>query len=196
MNVKSFVGASGLLFALLCVAEGCSTTTQLTTSWKEPSAGPLNFKKVVVVVLNSTPGQRRAQEDELVAQIKKTSAVASYTLVTDEELKDHEKVKTKIRQGGFDGAIVVRLLDSTKETTYVPGSRSYWHDGSSYALYQPDYTVTDTTIQAEVSLYTVPEGKLLWVGNSSTVNPATARDLAMQVAQAAAVELRNQGLIP
>jgi hypothetical protein len=149
------------------------------------------------LVLNSTPGERRAQEDELVGQIKKASAVPSYSLISDEELKDHQKAKQKISQGGFDGAVVLRLLDSQKETSYVPGSTNYWYDGWGYVPYQynPGYIVTDTIVRAELSLLTVPDGKLLWVGSSTTTNPENAREFALQVAKAAAAELRKQGLL-
>jgi hypothetical protein len=187
----------GFFAALLMIAAGCAPTTQLETSWKDPAAKPLAFTKVAVVVLNSSPAERRAEEEELVAQIKKATAVASYTFVSDEELTDSQKVKSKIIQGGFDGAVVLRLIDSKKQASYVPGSSSYWYDGAGYTAYSynPGYYVTDTIIRAEVSVYSVPDGKLLWAGSSTTVNPENARKLAMQVSQAAAAELRKVGLL-
>lgn len=200
MKDARFARASHLLavLPLLCVLAGCGSPTKLSTSWKNPSAtGPLAFKKVAVVVLNSTPGDRRAQEDELVRHITRTKAVSSHSFVQDNELGDHAKVKQRIIDDGFDGAVVLRLVDTQKETTYVPGNTSYWYDGASFVPYQysSGYYVTDTIVRAEVSLYTVPEGKLIWAGSSATTNPANARELAMQVAQAAAAELRKQGLL-
>lgn len=187
-----------LLPALLMpLCAGCLPATQLETAWKDPSVGPLSFKKLAIVVLNSTAGERRAQEDQIVSMIKKTQAVPSYTFIPDNILTKRDEVKSRIIQGGFDGAAIIRLVDSSKQTTYVPGTTSYWNDVYAYGPYRydPGYYVTDTIVRAELSLYAVPSGKLLWVGSSVTSNPANAKDLATQMANAAAAELRKQGLL-
>jgi hypothetical protein len=59
----------------------------------------------------------------------------------------------------------------------------------------PGYTVTDTLVRAEISLYRVPSGKLLWAAASETENPANARAFASDIVKAAADELRKQGLL-
>jgi hypothetical protein len=184
------------VLALLLV--GCQTT-ELGTTWKSPEVtGPLSFKKVVVLVLNSTPAERRAQEDLLAGYIKRATAVPSYTIVPDEQLASRPFVKQKIVESGADGAVVLRLVESRNETTYVPGTTSYFDERTgAYAPYyrSPGQYVTDTIVRGEVSLYSVPEGKLLWSGSSTTSNPENARDFAMQVAKAAGEELRKQGLL-
>ena len=185
------------LAVLLAIVSGCAST-KLNTTWKEPSAGALSFNKVVVVVLNSTPADRRAQEDQIAGFIKRATAVPSYTIVPDAELANREAVKRAIIQSGADGAVVMRMIESRKEVSYVPGTVSYWNDGTgAYAPYHrsPGYYVTDTVVRAEVSLYSVPEGKLLWAGASSTTNPKDVRDFTMQTARAAADELRKQKLL-
>ena len=101
-------------------------------------------------------------------------------------------------QAGCDGAVVMRLIEAKRETVYIPGTTSYWGAGGGYAPYRssPGQYVDNTVIRAEVSVYTVPDGKMLWAGASATTNPANAKDVATQVARAAAEELRKQGLIP
>jgi len=47
-----------------------------------------------------------------------------------------------------------------------------------------------------VSLYSVPDAKLLWAGSSTTTNPENAKDFAKQISRAAAIELHEQGLLP
>ena len=193
----------GLLF---CVS-GCRTTT-LSTTWRDPSASTLNFKRVVVVVVNSSPGERRAQEDTFATTIKRASVVPSYLSIPDELLGDVPKAKQKIIDGGFDGALVLRLVDTRQETTYVPPSVSSWDDGSEwgygrYSSYDshpsyhvsPGYTATDTFVRSEISLYAVPSGKLLWSAASETMNPADARAFAKDISKAAASELRKQGML-
>ena len=201
---------SRLLAAVLALCLiGCEST-KLTTTWKDPTATTLSFDKVVVVVLNSSPAERRAQEDALVASIKRTKALPSYPIIPDDLLKDVPQVKKRIIEGGFDGAVVLRLVDTRQETTYVPPSASSTWDGgdgggwgwgyNSYPSHpsyhvSPGYTVSDTFVRAEITLYAVPSGKLLWSGASETTNPANARAFATDVVKAAAVELRKQGLL-
>ena len=187
--------------ACLLWLSGCKTTT-LSTTWKDPSAGTLSFNKVVAVVLNSSPAERRAQEDTLATTIKRVSVVPSYSIIPDEMLNDFAKAKQRIIDGGFDGALILRLVDAREETTYVPPSVSGWDSGwawghDSYQSYHvnPGYTVTDTMIRAEISLYRVPDGKLLWAASSETTNPANAREFARDIVKAAADELRKQGML-
>lgn len=182
----------------LTMLVGCEST-QLSTSWKDPDASALRFQKVAVVVLNSSPAERRAEEDEIVRQIKRATAIASYSFVPDAELRNHEKVKASIRQQGFDGVIVLRMISADKQMTYVPGHVSYWNDGSGFGydpiVTTPGYYTTDTIVRAEVSVYSVSDGKLIWAGASNTINPASAKDLALQIAKATGAELRKQGLM-
>jgi hypothetical protein len=189
-------GTIVLALALAGMLAGCANPTQLSTSWKDPATtGPLSFKKVVVVVLNTTPGGRRAQEDTLVGQIKKAQGIPSYSLVSDAELDDRELVKRKIIESGADGAAVMRIMDARREDVYIPGTTSYWGAGGGYGVYNPGHYMTNTIVRAEVSLYSVPDGKLLWVGSSETSNPQDPKDFATNVARAAGAELRKQGLL-
>ena len=187
---------------LLICGTGCGTTT-LSTTWRDPAVETLNFKKVVVVVLNSSPGERRAQEDTLAANINGTTVVPSYLSIADELLADRPKAIQKIIDGGFDAAIVLRIVDQRQETVYVPRSASTWHHGwesygyAGYDAYRedPGYTTTDTFVRSEVSLYAVPSGKLVWCAASETMNPADAREFAREVLNAAAKELRMQRML-
>jgi hypothetical protein len=140
----------------------------------------------------------------LVASIKRAKALPSYPIIPDDLLTDVPQVKKRIIEGGFDGAVILRLVDTRQETTYVPpNASSTWDDGewgwgyNSYQSYHvsPGYTVTDTFVRAEINLYAVPSGKLLWSGASETMNPANARAFATDVAKAATAELRKQGML-
>lgn len=188
-----------LLLSILCLSmsAGCQTT-QLETAWKDPSVTSLQFTKVAVLALNSNPGERRAQEVELVKQIRDAHGVVTYTFVPDEVLRDRERVKQLVRDSGADALAVLRLIESEQRTQYVPGSSSYWGDGYGYypATYAPGQYMTNTYVRAEVSVYSVRHARLLWVGSSTTVNPSSAKDLARQVSAAAASELRRLKLIP
>src|SRR5690348_8485654 len=76
------------------VGGGCSSSsTQVTTVWKTSEPMPARMDKIVALVVNATPTERRAAEDELVSQLPPGRGVAGYTLIGDDELKSREKVK-------------------------------------------------------------------------------------------------------
>jgi hypothetical protein len=184
-----------LIVSLAALAAGCNSTT-VSTTWKDPSAGKFAFKKIIVAVLNSTPGERRAAEDALVAKIKGTQATPSYSLLTDEQLADVDSAKQRVIAAGFDAAVLLHLLDTQQKTTYVPPSTTWDADWNSRTYHTtPGYVVSDTLVRAEIRVYSLPDAKLLWAGAAETVNPESAQQFAQEVADAAAGELKKQGLI-
>ena len=204
MSARHRVLCPPLIAALLLTCgSGCETTT-LSTTWRDPTVKTLESKRVVAVVLNSSPAERRAQEDTLATNITQTTVVPSYLTIPDEVLADRPKVIQKIINAGFDAAIVLRLVDTRHETVYVPPSVSSWHHGWGWYGYggydsyhvNPGYTATDTFVRAEISLYEVPSGKLVWAGASETMNPADARAFAKDVLKAGVKELRKQKMLP
>lgn len=195
------VGFGVLAMAALVWLGGCETTS-VTTVWKSPEPMPAEpFKKVVALVLNASPGERRAGEDELARQIRSAEGVAAYTFIPDEDLTDRPKIKALLISNGFDGAAVIRLVASDRTTTYVAPSVEYGSQGfygPNYAqtpVYRSGYTVTDVVVRAEISVYSVHDGRLLWTGTSDTTNPANVSDLVVQVAGATREELRRQGIL-
>lgn len=189
----------GLLLVGLC---GCKTT-EITTVWKTSEPLPAQpFKRVMALVVNATPGERRAGEDALAAAIKTAQGIPAYTIIPDADIKDREKVRSILISENIDGAAVLRLVSSDRQTQVYTRPESSYYSGYGfydsyrpYPLYTNQYTVTDTYIHAELSVYSVADEKLLWVGSSTTTNPDGVRDLVEQVSKAAAEELRKQGLI-
>ncbi|MBS0197298.1 MAG: hypothetical protein JSR77_11115 [Planctomycetes bacterium] len=186
---------------LLTSLVGCETTT-VTTVWKSPDpprATP--FNKIVGIVVNATPAERRSAEDQLAAEAKNGRGIAAYTLVPDEDLKDREKVKKVLEANGIDGAVVLRLTATDRQSVYhppvyTPSTSMYGY--REYDLYRnrsPGYTTTTVTIHAEISIYSVSDEKLIWAGSSSTDDPANIQDLVKQVAKASIAELKKQGLM-
>jgi hypothetical protein len=155
----------------------------------------------MVVVVNASPAERRGLEDTFAAMVEQVSMVPSYPTIPDEMLADRAAVKQRIVESGVDGAAIFRLVDTRQEQTYVPPTVSTWNDvwGWNYGVYtpavSPGYTMTDTFVRGEISLYEVPSGKLLWAAASETVNPANPRAFATDVMKAAVKELRKVGLV-
>jgi hypothetical protein len=102
--------------------------------------------------------------------------------------------------------IISRLVDRTKETTYVPGTSyvpapyyggfySYYY--SAYpAVYDPGYLVTSTIVQIETNLYDVKNDKLAWSAISEVVDPQgdpnDVKDFSIMVGD----RMAKEGMIP
>ncbi len=199
---------NSLLFTLVCstaaLLAGCQSSTHITTVWKAPQPPAAPFTNTMAMVSNASPAERRAGEDEFVASIKSGRAVASYTLISDEDLKDRQKITTVVKRENFDGVAVIRLVSSDRKATYVPPTYGPSHDpfstGSTYGYfqggyYQGGYTDIDTIVNVECSVYSVKDEKLIWAGSGQVTNPAGISDLVAQVCRGSVEELKRQGFI-
>ena len=92
------VWAAGLLLSA-CAGGG----TNMVDSWKDPSAGPIEFKKVAVFFLNEDQTVRGIGEEEMVQQIKRTVAVPSIALFPQLNPKDIDRIVDQ-QKGGVSTA--------------------------------------------------------------------------------------------
>jgi hypothetical protein len=201
--------ASTLWIGLTAVAitVGCGTSMKVTSSWKDPAA-PATFNKVLVVGLSSKDTLRRTFETEFATQLAYhgINAVPSASTLPPGVEKDRALMAQAITDGGYDGVIVTRLVDRTKETTYVPGTSyvpaPYYGGYYSYyytaypTVYDPGYLVESTIVQIETNLYDVKGDKLVWSGLSEVIDPKTdtqdIRDFSSMVGE----RMEKDGVIP
>jgi hypothetical protein len=180
-------------FAALFI--GCGSSTRLVTSWRDPSVSieEGSLKKVLFVALLKDEATRRAAEDELVAR-SKAQGVASYTYFGNNiEAINAPGMNDQMIKDGIDGVVILRLVDLTKEQTYVPGTAypSYYASPYGYygyaapMYYDPGYVRTDVTYTIETNIYGTKQGKLVWTGTTSTVNPSdlstTVREIMEEI---------------
>jgi hypothetical protein len=196
-----------VVLALFAFSLGASASTKVLNSEKSPAAtGPLQFKKVLALVVSQDVQARKTAEDELVKQMKAREGVIASTLLTSEELKDKEKAKAKIQASGCDGIVVMRLLDRRREnasawtiSTNVIVYSSFW--GFYDALYagpisySAGYTNTDLYIVLETRVYSLKDDALLWTGVTQTKNPDSLREMIEEVAKKVGGQLRKDGLL-
>lgn len=191
--------------AAVAMLASCGTPTSFVSTWKDPDAQPLTFKKVLVVAFVPDEGQRRSAEDQMVANIKRAEAIASYRILSKEQMKDSDAAKATIEQLGVDGVITMRWLGKDEKLEYVPGTSYY---GPSYyqpfwgyygyaqpMMYDPGYYTATQLIRMETNIFSFPDEKLIWTGHSETTDPTSLDDLVNSVAQATANELITEGLL-
>jgi hypothetical protein len=199
----------GLLAAAALSAAGCAATTFQST-WKAPGAEPLNFKgkKVAALIVSKEEGVRYGAEDALAREITARGAVGvpAYSVVPKELLQDKEKAKEFLEKAGVVGVVAMRVVGkdqqiSSSPATYygAPYYATFW--GSGYwgwgwgGVYDPGYLRTDTLVTVETLIYSLPQNKLVWAGQSETTNPSKVGPFIKELVGKAANELKKEGLI-
>ena len=202
MNLRSTaLGVTTLLAAGLL---GCTSSgTRLINSWREPSAGPLRFKKVLVLCVAPHESQQRFGEAELVRLMKRTQGVSAHSVMTPDELKDETRMRAVMAREGFDGAVTLRFLGADQQLTGprdvyypAPATADFWSYSAVWAMAStPGYVHIDRKMQMETRVFSMTDDKVVWSGVSETTNPASAQTLVNDVVRTVAADLRKQRLI-
>lgn len=185
-----------------------ATTTTFVSSWKSPTARPLQTQgaKVAAVVIMSDVASRRSAEDKLASEITARGAVGvpMYSLVDQANVDGEPIVREALEKEDVKGVIVLHPSAVEKEAKPQAdyGSapyNSYWAGYYAYGWASPWEDTTTPTYQSVVSvetlIYSLSQNQLVWAGRSKTTNPSTLNDLISEVAAATATELGHSALI-
>lgn len=182
----------------------CGPSTRIINSWRDPQVvvktGEIN--KFMVAALLKNQSVRRLEEDHM-ASLYPGKAIQSYIEFGSEELKENEDVyNQKLKAEGYDGVVVMRLVNVEKNTRYVPGSYplyyNTWHGYWRYSwpgFYDPGFYTTDKTYEVEVTVYSLRRNKLIWTCITSTVNPPGRGELFDSVIRTVNEKMKKQGFI-
>jgi hypothetical protein len=197
-----------ILFSLLFVFS-CSQSNKITDSWTNPDATKesIKFKKVAVFGLVMKTATRKLIEDELARRLVNTIAVPSYKVVSDDDISKPDVVKAKLSEQGFDGALILRLVDIEKRESYSPGVYpSYYSSfggyyGYSYGYmynYTQDYGgtyMTDQIVTAVINIYSLSSDKLIWSGETMSMNPNDVEQTIAELSENVKKQLIEDGLL-
>ncbi|MBK6653249.1 hypothetical protein [Zoogloea sp.] len=198
-----------LLVAGILLA-GCASST-LRSTWRDETDLGTTPRKLVVFVSVKDDNLRRMAENRVLQSIPPgTSATAGHTLNLDPKLET-EEVRARLKEQGFDAALLSRLVSVDKSQTVVPAQTQYAYDpmfrrfgprfGSFYSFYPyvyttPAYTVDNTTVVVETLLYRLPEGKPVWTAVSETLNPRSSAQVVEELITLVGGKLKSEGLLP
>ena len=202
MNTKVNEGVRGGMSAFAAVAiatlvASCAST-DMTSTWTDPGAKGAELQKVAVVCLTKDPGLRRMAEDTTASQLQGAQAIPSYKILGDQDLKDREAVKAKLREAGINGVLIMRMTGVTEQVSAVDGPYGTfdgYYDYAGAAVYDPAYLQTDTVVHMVSNLYSLDQNKLIWSGVSQTFDPASAKSYMTSVSKAVAKSLQKDRLI-
>lgn len=210
---KCFIALSLLFLA------SCSSGTAIVSSWKDPEVTNANteFKKIMVVALVKNEATRRIVENRITAIGPKF--VSSYSILNGNDLGLTKDQKLKIlKDENYDAVVTMRLVDTVKETSYVPGTNTsmyyggyggmyggygaYGGFGGWYGMYSPNYYdpgyYQDTTSYlVETNVFSLKSDKLIWTGTTKSAN-ISSQDIGLLVDSIIAtvmVEMKKDGFI-
>jgi hypothetical protein len=202
---------AALVAAGAVALSACGSTT-FNSTWKAPDAQPIKIEpgeKVLAMVISPNQATRRASEAALAAEISRKSGadvIPSYTIVPDDAVKNVSEAKPYIEKSGCELAVIMRVTGKDKELSgsgpmYGPAWGGYggfyggfygWGWGAAYS---PGYLQTDTIVHVETLVYNLKTDKLIWAGESQTMNPSKAEGMIKELMDEAANEMRKDGLI-
>jgi hypothetical protein len=193
-----------LLITVLLAA--CSSSNKISNSWKNPEVTieSAKFQTVAVFAMVKNPDMRMDVEDVLASQMPNTIAVPSYKMLLDEELADLDAVKRKLNERGMEGALILSVRKVDEKTSYYSSGMypsAYYSFGGYYNyawnyMYDPYlYSSTNVYVDLEILIYSIKDDKLVWYGESTSVNPETIQQTISELAFAVKQQLVEDGLI-
>jgi hypothetical protein len=198
MKVRLLVLTS---LAVALVGGGCSSSTKIVQTWRDPVFhGPIDFKRTLVVAIDPDRYSRNVAEDTVVERIGRDRAVAAHDVLAENERKASQQVVSKLRSEGIDGVVTIAVVGSrtivSRDTSAAESEPFYtYYDRSAAFLMTDPGTRTDTVYRVETRIYAVDGSRLLWSAASETVNPKDTRTAVIDIAKAVGDELRKQKLI-
>jgi hypothetical protein len=197
---------SGLVALAVLIGLTSCSTTRLTDVWRDPGYAGGPFHQVAVFVLGADEAVRKLVEDEMVRRLPmSTRGIGSYGIVPEAERGDIDKARERLRTGGFDGAMIARVVGVEGPVPWAAGSLrqvpvSYRTLGNYYVnTYQETERSSSlrasTVVRVQLNVYAVASETLVWSAASRTSNPEETRDVAGDVAKLAVEELQKVGIL-
>ena len=185
----------------LAVTGGCYHSTQLAATWHDPASPQIAFHRPIAVFVTKSETMRRTFEDKLARQFP--NGAPSYRVLASTDA-DGAEIRRQLAEAGYDGVIMMHVVDVEDRVTYTAGS--YWYGGAPYYSfagywrnawgypYDPGF-VTDRVVSIETQIYSLASDKLLWAARSETTNPKSVNKLGDSVIKHVVKELRKERLI-
>ncbi len=208
MTIRTLVIAAAAVSLVAC-------SSNRVTTWQDPATKGQTFKNLAVFAITKDPSVRRTTENAFLMSLTGSTRVTpSYKLATDDELKDKDRLYARIKEAGFDGVVVFRVIaiDERQEEyksaeftaayysaayyggMYYGGFDSYWGNYGA-PIYSSTYTVKTQIVQIESTLYAVADRKLVLAQQWKLNNPDSTMDVIEAVVRGAAEELKKAKLV-
>jgi len=213
------------VFITALIIYSCSGSfTEISGTWTKPGYTGKKFKNILVVAIASDLIKRNTVESAVVKELEleKVKATGSEKILDFSKLdedKDGKLDSTKrdevlkmITDAGYDGAIVLSLLDIKEQTQYVPGQAyyqpaymgrygGYYRGFYGYSFYAnnvvstPGYYVEKVNIYIETRLFDIKADEMLWASNSETMDPTNLKEFSKSLARAVVTTMITDNIV-
>ena len=198
-----------IVAAIAALALAACATTEFRSSWRNPEAQPLRLrgKKVVAVFVTHDSYLRERAEDAMVREIQARGAdgVASYTFLSDREIRDRDAARAEAERRGCAGAVVMRIVGSDMFVTRMPSGviwvgapydhfwGGYWGWGWG-TVWSPGYLQFEHVVKVETLVYSLENDQLVWAGVSRTIDPGRIESFIGELAAAISDRMERDGV--
>jgi hypothetical protein len=201
------------IFAISSVLIIACSSTKLISSWSLPGATAHKYNKVLVIGLTGAKDReiRESVENAVAKKINEynindITATSKYGPRTFQNISDEDAAKL-VKDDGFDGIIMLALLDKNQEENYTPGKisrtpyaivRSRWTRNYRVLydrVYTPGYYTTSTSYELEANFYDADKNELQYSAQARSFDPGSAATLSSDFSKAIIDDMVNKGLI-
>lgn len=196
MRFKSLL----LSLAVIVIASSCTIPAKIVNTYKEPNViiQPDDLQYILLAVMARNENQRQMAEDY--AAKKHPKLIQSYNyLPLGAGATERTKAKRIIKEEGFDGVLLLRLVDEDNKVIYASEKldTKYWdnHNGFWSDYYEPGYYTNEARYYIEVRLYRLTDEKMIWSGLSNVIDPTRVDFAVESVLEATIKEMRAEGFL-
>jgi hypothetical protein len=195
-----------LAFVLLVVVIACSSTN-LTNLWMDEGAISPAIDNVLVIALDRDPEMRKFWEDALAAEFQAQGILGrpSYQLFPSSP-PDSQQVVVVMQRDNHDAALVTHRLNVITSSEPGGGYRdnapaahgNYWRRTYVVAYTEAGQKQTyekDKEARFQLDLAR-SDGRLVWTGTTTPVDPTDAEKLRTEVAGQVVPELQKRKIVP
>lgn len=188
--------------AALGIAASACHSTHMAATWQEPAGVPYRFTQPITVFISNSETFRHTMEDKLAAEFP--GAVPSYRILGSTNIGDGTEVRKRLAEAGYDGAVIMRVVNVDDRLTYSPGTywsgvpyrsfSGYW--GSSWVYpYDPGFVNDDIIVSIETQVYSLKDDHMVWAARSETTNPSSVRKLGNSVIKHTVRAMKKDGVM-
>jgi hypothetical protein len=199
------------IIILICVLlVGCSSSN-ITSTWKSPSALELQTGKILVIGLikESDKSLQRRMENHLADDLCNLGydAVPSMDLYGPKTFEGQEEktVINELKEKAFDAVLTIVLLNKQKHHAlssmndlsgkYRYGDFYPYYIAIYNKIYEDGYNITDTYYYWQSNLYSLKDQKLIYSVQTQSFNPSNTAILAHEYGKMIVQDMLGQHII-
>ena len=191
--MKKSIFYSCLLLTMFLIS---CTSTKIVSSWRQPDKHVHidELNKVLVIALIENETNRYKAEHQIVKYLDGKGFVSHEYLDDSFNRKNETEIMDKVRNDGFDGIVLMRLIDVDKERVYVPSETNYYPNdfqnfGGYYLTHHYRYKIsgyymTTKTYILETIIFSIKDNKIIWTGITETFEPEGIKKMTNEISKA------------